>query len=527
MTESANSTPPSSNDLQVIALNVSYSLLYDSVPRSGSLKVIINSVPAELLKKTEMTRKKRFTNPSEKIPLSEDEKIVKKVVDMATLNTVTNLQRRFSQVLDELRSVSQDTFEKLKVLSYEEFCDNLKSTLEKDGVKEYNIIEEVEKQECGICLESYTLNKKVDLSGSRKRKLEDKEDPNITKKLKRNSNEPINDPNVSDEKDAVLYTHEPVLLTNCPHIFGRSCLYSWGNKNNSCPLCRTKISTKNAEYTMEELNEVLQNDETLTSMNFKELLDQSDRSSILSTPVNDRQRYANTGLNEGDATPLSNIRGNIQSLFPDFANRFSQVLERSITESLNDGENNNSNGTPEQQERGTVYIVSGNNHITTHPDQNNNNSAPNARTNYNLGRIIEIIRGNVRNQTSPAMAVLDMLSTLFNVAPEAETEGSSEPRFTASDQSSTATPEPSNENNDTNSNSQSTDPRSRLSQSDVDATAAIAEAVRMAMQYRHLTRDVNNSDEQPTNNSGEHNTDNSEEQNNNSSNNNEDNSSNE
>ena len=278
---------------------------------------------------------------------------------------------------------------------------------------------------------------------------------------------------------------------------------------------------------MEELNEVLQNDETLTSMNFKELLDQSDRSSILSTPVNDRQRYANTGLNEGDATPLSNIRGNIQSLFPDFANRFSQVLERSITESLNDGENNNSNGTPEQQERGTVYIVSGNNHITTHPDQNNNNSAPNARTNYNLGRIIEIIRGNVRNQTSPAMAVLDMLSTLFNVAPEAETEGSSEPRFTASDQSSTATPEPSNENNDTNSNSQSTDPRSRLSQSDVDATAAIAEAVRMAMQYRHLTRDVNNSDEQPTNNSGEHNTDNSEEQNNNSSNNNEDNSSNE
>lgn len=184
MTESANSTPPSSNDLQVIALNVSYSLLYDSVPRSGSLKVIINSVPAELLKKTEMTRKKRFTNPSEKIPLSEDEKIVKKVVDMATLNTVTNLQRRFSQVLDELRSVSQDTFEKLKVLSYEEFCDNLKSTLEKDGVKEYNIIEEVEKQECGICLESYTLNKKVDLSGSRKRKLEDKEDPNITKKTK-------------------------------------------------------------------------------------------------------------------------------------------------------------------------------------------------------------------------------------------------------------------------------------------------------------------------------------------------------
>ena len=97
MTESTDNPSSTINNLQVIALNVSYSLLYDSVPRSGSLKVIINNVPSDLLKRTESTRKKRFSNPNDSIPLTDDEKIVKKVVDMATLNTVTNLQRRFSQ----------------------------------------------------------------------------------------------------------------------------------------------------------------------------------------------------------------------------------------------------------------------------------------------------------------------------------------------------------------------------------------------------------------------------------------------
>lgn len=486
MSDTANSaanTP--NNDLQVIALNVSYSLLYDSVPRSGSLKVIINSVPADLLKKTEMTRKKRFTNPSEKMPLSEDEKIVKKVVDMATLNTVTNLQRRFSQVLDELRSVSKDTFEKLKVLNYDEFCDNLKASLEKDGVKDYDIKAEVDKQECGICLESYTLHKSFDANDSRKRTLDDKDtadDANVSKKMKTNDNETINDPEAKPAEEASPYTHEPVILTNCPHIFGRSCLYAWGNKNNSCPLCRTKISTKNVEYTMEELNEVLQNDESLTSMNFTELLEQSDRSAVSSVPLTSRFRSSYDGFNEDREMETDG-----QHLFPGFANTFSQVLESAMRNSWNDSGSDDSNADPQPQERGTVYIVSGNDHIAAHRNYNNDN-AQGSRPNPSLSRVLNMIRGNIRNPNSPVMTVFDMLATLFNSA-------GTNPFGVPNEQT------PTSQGDESNGDSPSTDPRNRTTQADIAATAAIAEAVRMAMEYRNHAhfqrhgRDAENNDD--------------------------------
>lgn len=472
MTESTDNPSSTINNLQVIALNVSYSLLYDSVPRSGSLKVIINNVPSDLLKRTESTRKKRFSNPNDSIPLTDDEKIVKKVVDMATLNTVTNLQRRFSQVLDELRSVSKETFEKLKVLTYEDFCDHLKVILEKDGVKEYNIDDEVKKQECGICLESYTLNKNIDLNSSRKRQLEstcDMEDANIKKKIKTNDMESVS--NSANEETVSSYTHEPVILTNCPHIFGRSCLYSWGNKNNTCPLCRTKISTKNAEYTMEELNEVLQNDESLTSMNFTELLQQSNRSS----------QSLQTSTSGDDIN--SNMTSFLQGPYQDFSDRFSQILERSITDSLNEASANTPNS--DQQERGTVYIVSGN-HTT--PGQSNSPGS-NSRS-LGFSRILEAIRGNRNNLDGQTMTILDLLASLFRARTPTPTNNSSEsPYNTEPPATGESGEEPS-----------SGDPRTRTSQADLDASAAIAEAFRLAMLYRRSNREQQNTESEEQNN---------------------------
>ncbi len=82
---------------QVIALNVSYSLPYDSVPRSGSLKVIINSVPAELLKNRNDKKEKIHKIQVKRFLYRKMRKLLRKPGTWQ-LNTVTNLQRRFSQV---------------------------------------------------------------------------------------------------------------------------------------------------------------------------------------------------------------------------------------------------------------------------------------------------------------------------------------------------------------------------------------------------------------------------------------------
>ncbi|OBA24903.1 hypothetical protein HANVADRAFT_4282 [Hanseniaspora valbyensis NRRL Y-1626] len=328
ITSNTNDTPP----IQDISLNVSYSLIHDASPRNGTLKIKIHNVPENLLKNTEGSRVERTKNPEKNLPFSDDELLLKKIIHIATMRTVNHLQRRFTDILKEMRSVSRDSFEELKVLDYKQLEDILKENSDTKVC--------VEDEECGICLEKYyikkTDNKEVkeeqtendedlktkkrtfadhqedDIIGEITTTTNDKDSTNSNKKRRRgiDSNEPtpdigetsiennessnveINNTNTengnnntedSSSGEAPIpdevnnYTHEPVQLTNCVHIFGRNCLYSWCNNNNSCPLCREKISSKNIEYSTEDFNRALQQDELLTSIQYKDLLEEANR----------------------------------------------------------------------------------------------------------------------------------------------------------------------------------------------------------------------------------------------------------
>ncbi|XBW36324.1 hypothetical protein QEN19_001904 [Hanseniaspora menglaensis] len=272
-----------SNPLQDISLNVSYSLIHDSSPRNGTLKIKIHDVPENLLKATENSRIERSKKPENKLPLSNDELLLKQIIHIATMRTVNHLQRKFTDILKEMRSVSRDSFENLKVLNTENFA----KILSEHNGGTLNITEE----ECGICLEKYELDSsnasEEALKKTKKRALEDNVDEENyqAKRRKLDSSENfVSESNETNESNAIenvaekvsddvnIYSHEPVLLTNCNHIFGRNCLYSWCSDNNSCPLCRQKISSKNVEYSMQELNQVLQDDQMLTSINYNDLL---------------------------------------------------------------------------------------------------------------------------------------------------------------------------------------------------------------------------------------------------------------
>ncbi|KAL6927610.1 hypothetical protein ACO0SA_004232 [Hanseniaspora valbyensis] len=328
ITSNTNDTPP----IQDISLNVSYSLIHDASPRNGTLKIKIHNVPENLLKNTEGSRVERTKNPEKNLPFSDDELLLKKIIHIATMRTVNHLQRRFTDILKEMRSVSRDSFEELKVLDYKQLEDILKENSDTKVC--------VEDEECGICLEKYDIkkadNKEVeeerkkndedlktkkrtfadhqedDIIGENITAINDKDSTNNNKKRRRgiDSNEPTpdipetsiennessnveshntnteNDNNNTEDSssgEATIpdevndYTHEPVQLTNCVHIFGRNCLYSWCNNNNSCPLCREKISSKNIEYSTEDFNRALQQDELLTSIQYKDLLEEANR----------------------------------------------------------------------------------------------------------------------------------------------------------------------------------------------------------------------------------------------------------
>lgn len=51
----------------------------------------------------------------------------------------------------------------------------------------------------------------------------------------------LNNNTLNDEETNPSYKHSPIKLP-CGHIFGRECIYKWSRLENSCPLCRQKIS---------------------------------------------------------------------------------------------------------------------------------------------------------------------------------------------------------------------------------------------------------------------------------------------
>lgn len=173
----------------------------------------------------------------------------------------------------------------------------------------------------------------------------------------------------------------------------------------------------------------------------------------------------------------------LQGPYQDFSDRFSQILERSITDSLNEASANTPNS--DQQERGTVYIVSGN-HTT--PGQSNSPGS-NSRS-LGFSRILEAIRGNRNNLDGQTMTILDLLASLFRARTPTPTNNSSEsPSNTEPPATGESGEEPS-----------SGDPRTRTSQADLDASAAIAEAFRLAMLYRRSNREQQNTESEEQNN---------------------------
>ena len=38
-----------------------------------------------------------------------------------------------------------------------------------------------------------------------------------------------------------IYDNDSQIKTKCKHLFHRKCLYIWKRRNNSCPICRTKL----------------------------------------------------------------------------------------------------------------------------------------------------------------------------------------------------------------------------------------------------------------------------------------------
>lgn len=155
---------------------------------------------------------------------------------------------RFNRLLNRPKGISKDEFDKLPVLQVSD-------------------LPKAEGPLCSICYDEY--EDEVDSTkAKRKRDSENEEESEGTKKRKDNEGAPLrttadNDSNPSitnatvveppsiplteqqrtlnNEETNPSYKHSPIKLP-CGHIFGRECIYKWSRLENSCPLCRQKIS---------------------------------------------------------------------------------------------------------------------------------------------------------------------------------------------------------------------------------------------------------------------------------------------
>lgn len=182
---------------------------------------------------------------------------------------------RFNRLLNRPKGITKEDFDKLTVLKVAD-------------------LPETEGPACSICYEEY--EEEDDFSKTkRKRESEDNEEEsgNI-KKQKDNqggsfagrtapangstamsdndSNSNATTPNPSstplesnqphtanDEETNPSYKHSPIRLP-CGHVFGRECLYKWSRLENSCPLCRHKISESAGVPVQQDTDEVAANE---------------------------------------------------------------------------------------------------------------------------------------------------------------------------------------------------------------------------------------------------------------------------
>ncbi|CAI4058264.1 hypothetical protein SKDZ_04G3590 [Saccharomyces kudriavzevii ZP591] len=145
---------------------------------------------------------------------------------------------RFNRLLNRPKGITKDDFDKLPILKV--------SDLPKS-----------EGSLCSICYDEYEEEKDLNTT-KRRRESEGEEESGKLKKRRDNKGMPTagtsaaiaeqsstalaDQPHApNDEETNPSYKHSPIKLP-CGHIFGRECIYKWSKLENSCPLCRHKIS---------------------------------------------------------------------------------------------------------------------------------------------------------------------------------------------------------------------------------------------------------------------------------------------
>ncbi|CAI1827079.1 hypothetical protein SEUBUCD646_0B02680 [Saccharomyces eubayanus] len=182
---------------------------------------------------------------------------------------------RFNRLLNRPKGITKEEFDKLPVLKVAD-------------------LPETEGPACSICYEEYEEEDKISKTKRKRESKDNEEESGNIKKQKdnqggsfvgrtgtadestaisdngSNSNaatinssstplEPNQPHTANDEETNPSYKHSPIRLP-CGHVFGRECLYKWSRLENSCPLCRHKISESAGVPVQQDTDEVAANE---------------------------------------------------------------------------------------------------------------------------------------------------------------------------------------------------------------------------------------------------------------------------
>lgn len=201
----------------------------------------------------------------------------------------TMVMRRFVNVLNTPRGIAKEEFEKLPVLKKSDL--NGTESICSICYEEYDDEAQEQEQDESSCnsskrprsSDSEYHHKSDNTSKRRRHTSQDRDSPipdhsNVHSPAQTNSESHENDTNeqttIRNEESTInvdlnaddtdypnnennedinpTYNHTPVKLA-CGHTFGRQCLFRWSQQQNSCPLCRQKISeTTESNMTSQE-----------------------------------------------------------------------------------------------------------------------------------------------------------------------------------------------------------------------------------------------------------------------------------